>query len=125
MTQENPTILLIEDDRFLRNLMQKKLEQEDFNLLTSVDGEEGLNSAKEKKPDLILLDLLLPSMSGWEVLKKIKNKKETKSIPVLILTNLGEKKDVEKGLSLGAADYIIKAHFTPEEIINKVKKYLD
>ena len=119
-----PKILLVEDDKFLRELISKKLEQEKFNVITAIDGEQGFKLIKKEMPDLILLDLLLPSMSGWEVLEAIKKDATIASIPVLILTNLGEKEDVENGLQSGAQDYIIKAHYTPNEIIDKVKKYL-
>lgn len=117
-------ILIIEDDKFLRDLIAKKLYEEGYSTLSATDGEEGLQSIKQKKPDLVLLDILLPSMSGWEVLNKAKADPEVSKIPILLLTNLGEKEDVEKGLKLGAEDYIIKAHFTPNEIIEKVEKCL-
>jgi len=118
-------ILIIEDDQFLRDLIERKLIQTGYQVLSAADGEEGLKTIGEEKPDLVLLDLLLPSMSGWEVLEKIKANPEISKIPILILTNLGEKEDVEKGLKMGANDYIIKAHFTPNEIIKKVEKYLN
>jgi len=117
-------ILIVEDEKFLRTLMTKKLDQENFDTITAVDGEEALKKIKKEKPDLVLLDILLPSITGWEVLKKIKKDPKMKDLPVLMLTNLGEKEDVEKGLEMGASDYIIKAHFTPSEIVDKVRKYL-
>lgn len=120
-----PKILIVEDDKFLRDLIERKLAQTSYQVITATDGEEGLKMIQEQKPALVLLDILLPSMSGWEVLEKMKTNSEMSKIPVLILSNLGEKEDVEKGLKMGADDYIIKAHFTPNEIIEKVEKCLN
>jgi len=117
-------ILIIEDDRFLRELITRKLLDEGFAIIEAVDGEEGIKKVKEEKPDLILLDLILPSIDGFEVLSQIKKEENLKSIPVIILSNLGQKEEVEKGLKLGAIDYLIKAHFTPGEIIEKIKNNL-
>lgn len=117
-------ILIIEDDKFLRDLIAKKLIKEDFEISEAIDGEEGARKVKEEKPDLILLDLILPGIDGFEVLSKIKEDPGLASIPVIILSNLGQKDDVERGLKLGAVDYLIKAHFTPGEIIEKIKKAL-
>ncbi|MDD2697102.1 MAG: response regulator [Candidatus Pacebacteria bacterium] len=115
------TILVIEDDKFLRELISQKLIKEGYNISEAVDGEEGIKKIKEEKPDLVLLDLILPGIDGFEVLTKMKEDPSLGSIPVIILSNLGQKEDVEKGLKLGAADYLIKAHFTPGEIIDKIK----
>ena len=117
-------ILLLEDDKFLRELIAQKLRKEGFLISEAIDGEEGLKKIKEEKPDLILLDLILPGIDGFEVLEKIKSDDSTSPIPVIILSNLGQKDDVEKGLKLGAIDYLIKAHFAPREIIEKIKKGL-
>jgi len=78
-------------------------------------------SGKSKKPDLVLLDLILPGIDGFEVLAKVKEDPATTSVPVIILSNLGQREDVERGMKLGAIDYLIKAHFTPNEIIDKIK----
>ncbi len=117
-------ILIIEDDKFLRELISRKLGNEDFETLEAVDGEEGIKKIKEEKPDLILLDLILPSIDGFEVLSRMKEDPSLSSIPVIILSNLGQKEEVERGLKLGAVDYLIKAHFTPGEIIEKIKNIL-
>lgn len=117
-------ILIVEDDKFLRELMAQKLVREGYEILESVDGEDGLKKVKNDKPDLVLLDLILPSMDGFEVLSRIKEEVADGAPPVIILSNLGQKEDVEKGLKLGAVDYLIKAHFTPGEIIEKVKNVL-
>jgi len=115
------TILIIEDDKFLRELISQKLIKEGYNISEAVDGEEGIKKIKEEKPGLVLLDLILPGIDGFEVLTKMREDPSLSSIPVIILSNLGQKEDVEKGLKLGAADYLIKAHFTPGEIIDKIK----
>jgi len=117
-------ILVVEDDKFLRELIVRKLSDEDFNVEEAVDGEEGLRKIKELKPDLVLLDLILPGIDGFEVLSRMKEEISLSSVPVIILSNLGQREDIERGLKLGAVDYLVKAHFTPNEIIEKVKKVL-
>jgi len=118
-------ILIVEDDKFLRELIVKKLSSEGYEVPEAVNGEEGVKKIEEEKPDLVLLDLILPGMDGFEVLTQIKKNSELAQIPVIILSNLGQKEDIERGLNLGAVDYLIKAHFTPNEIIEKVKKILE
>lgn len=117
-------ILIVEDDKFLRELISQKLVKEEYDISEAVDGEEGIKKIKEEKPELILLDLILPGIDGFEVLSRMKEDASISSIPVIILSNLGQKEDVEKGLKLGATDYLIKAHFTPGEIIEKIKAIL-
>jgi len=117
-------ILLIEDDKFLRELMVKKLLTMDYDVAFAVDGESGLSMIKEVKPDVVLLDLILPGINGFEVLEKAKQDPEIADIPVIILSNLGQKEDIERGQELGAADFMIKAHFTPQEVANKIKTVL-
>jgi DNA-binding response OmpR family regulator len=117
-------ILIIEDDKFLRDLLSKKLQDEKFEIVTAIDGEEGIKKTDEEKPDMVLLDLILPSINGFEVLKKVKENPKTSAIPVIILSNLGQREDVERALSGGAKDYLIKANFTLDEILEKIKKYL-
>lgn len=117
-------ILLVEDDEFLAELYATKLDLEGFEVALAVDGEKGLKMIKEKKPDLILLDIILPKMDGFEILKMIKADKELKNIPVILLTNLSQKDEVKKGLDLGANDYLIKAHFMPSEVVKKIKQSL-
>jgi len=118
------TILIIEDDKFLRELIAKKLTDAGYDSSEAADGEEGLKKIKEEKPDLILLDLILPGIDGFEVLSRTREDPALTSIPVIILSNLGQKDDVERGLKLGAIDYLIKAHFTPNEIIEKIANAL-
>lgn len=118
-------ILVIEDDKFLLKIIKKKLSTEDYQLVQAMNGEEGLRSAREEKPDLILLDLVLPEMDGFEVLKKLKDNPACSAIPVIILSNLGEREKVNKGLKLGAADYLVKADLNPGEIVNRIKLLLE
>lgn len=118
-------ILLIEDDPFLLSMYSVKFESEDFKVLTAEDGEKGIKIALKEKPEIILLDILLPKMNGFEVLAKLKKSDETKNIPIILLTNLSQKDEISKGLSLGADDYLIKAHFMPSEVVEKIKKYIN
>lgn len=120
----NQKILIIEDDKFLRDLIVQKLQKEGYVVVEAVDGEEGVAKAREDQADLVLLDLILPGMDGFMVLEQIKKDQKTKDMPVIILSNLGQKEDVDRGLRLGAADFLIKAHFTPGEIIEKIKTIL-
>lgn len=124
MATSPKTILIIEDDKFLRELIVQKLIKEGFEVSEAVDGTEGIKKIKEEKPALILLDLILPGIDGFEVLTKMKEDSLLASTPVIILSNLGQKEDVERGLKLGAVDYLVKAHFTPGEIITKIKSIL-
>jgi len=118
-------ILIIEDDPFLSEMYATKLTESGFEAEVAPDGKKGLAMVTDLKPDLVLLDIVLPKMDGFEILKKIKDDDELKNIPVVLLTNLGQKSEVEKGLSLGADEYIIKAHFTPTAVVVKVKEILN
>jgi DNA-binding response OmpR family regulator len=117
-------VLIVEDDSFLANIYKTKFEMEGFRVSVSDNGETGLTDAQKKKPDIILLDILLPKMDGFVVLEHLRADKEMRNTPVILLTNLGQKDDVEKGLELGASDYLIKAHFKPSETVAKVRKVL-
>lgn len=114
-------ILIIEDDDFFRELLRKKLSSKDFNIFEAIDGERGIAAMKEKKPDLVLLDLLLPNVDGFEVLAKVKSDSDISSIPIIVLSNLGQQEDIEKALKLGASDYLIKSQFDINQIVDKVK----
>lgn len=117
-------ILLIEDDPLLVDIYTTKFKEAGFELEVAADGEEGLKKIRDEKPDLVLLDIVLPQFDGWEVLRKVKTDKALKGIKVVVLSNLGQKSEVEKGLKLGAAKYLIKAHYTPSEVVKEVKKVL-
>ncbi|MFH0857731.1 MAG: response regulator [Candidatus Magasanikbacteria bacterium] len=122
---ENIHVLIIEDDNFLANIYKTKFEMEGFKVSVADNGETGLADISKKNPDIVLLDILLPKMDGFTVLEHAKADKATKNIPIVLLTNLGQKDDVDKGLQLGAVDYLIKAHFKPSETVDKVRKILD
>lgn len=117
-------VLVVEDDKFLRELINRKLQSENFETVLAVDGEVALVLIEKEMPDIVLLDLILPGINGFEVLAKIKESEKTKNIPVVILSNLGQKDDIDKGMNLGATDYLVKAHFTPSEIIEKTNQIL-
>jgi DNA-binding response OmpR family regulator len=121
---EKKNILIVEDDSILQKALQEFLIEEGFEAVSALDGEEGLKMAKAKKPDLILLDIILPKKNGYEVLAELKSDEETKKIPVILLTNLGSLSDVEKALELGATTYLIKADYKLEEIVKKIKETL-
>jgi len=118
-------ILIIEDDSFLLQMYSTKFELEGFVVESALDGSRGLALAKKIKPSVILLDLLMPKMDGFEVLQAIKADEEIKDIPVIILSNLSQREEVKKCFDLGAEDYLIKAHFVPAEVINKIKKLIN
>jgi len=122
---EDRKILIVEDDDFLLQMYSTKLELEGFKVLEAMNGLQGLKTAQKEKPDLILLDLNLPELSGFEVLSQLKRDEDTKNIRVLILTNYSQKEDIDRCLELGADDYLIKAHFVPSEVIAKIKVILD
>jgi DNA-binding response OmpR family regulator len=117
-------VLIVEDDKFLRELLVRKLKTEGLEVSVAIEGKEALKKIREEFPQLVLLDLILPGLDGFEVLKEMRKNPVMTKIPVIILSNLGQKEEVEKGMRLGANDYLIKAHFTPKEIIDKVKRLL-
>ena len=120
----NAKVLVVEDDMFLAKILSTKLEKEGFSVVLAFDGEEALNKLKKEIPDLILLDLILPKKNGFEVLEEIKLDDKLNKIPVIILSNLGQQSDVVKGKELGAVDYLIKANFSLDEVISKIKEHL-
>ncbi|MFH0831172.1 MAG: response regulator [Parcubacteria group bacterium] len=117
-------IFLVEDDLFLSDMYRTKFTLSGFEMPHAEDGESALRMIKEVKPDLVLLDIVLPKRNGFDVLKELKKDAELSKVPVILLTNLSQKDDVDKGFELGANDYIIKAHFTPAEVVAKVEKVL-
>lgn len=117
-------ILFIEDESALQRAATQILSEEGYQMSSALDGEIGLRLAKEEKPDLILLDLILPKKDGFEVLQELKRDEATKNIPVVILTNLEGSTDVEKALQLGATTYLVKTNYRLEEVVEKVKGIL-
>jgi len=117
-------ILIIEDDLYLKELIVKKLKKENFEVLETSNGKKGLEKIKTERPDLVLLDLILPEINGYDILTQVKADPEISNIPIIIISNLGQIQEIRKGLKSGAVDYLIKAHFTPTKIIEKVKRYI-
>ncbi|MDP3661649.1 MAG: response regulator [bacterium] len=117
-------VLWVEDDTFLSDLIARKLSTQECTMAHAIDGEEALALAASEHPDVILLDILLPGVDGYEVLKRLKANPQTKSIPVILLSNLGQSDDVEKGKTLGAARFLIKATVTLDEIVAEIKSVL-
>lgn len=119
------TILLVEDDPFLIDVYSTKLKEDGFGVFVADDGEKVAEAIKECKPDLMLLDIVLPNLNGWEILRMIRKDEATKSLKVIILSNLAEKEEVEKGINFGADKYLVKAHYTPTEVVKEIKKILE
>jgi len=117
-------ILFIEDESALQKTLGDVLSREGYKVISALDGEAGLRMAKTEKPDLILLDLILPKITGFDLFKKFRTDPETKKIPVVVLTNLGQMADIEKVLKLGPAAYLIKNNYNLTEVVGKIKKAL-
>lgn len=124
MENKKINVLLVEDDVFLSKMYQAKLDIAGFNVAATFNGEDGLAMAQKNLPGIILLDIILPKMDGYQVLKQLKKVEATKNIPVILLTNMGQKEDIDRGLALGAVDYLIKAYFTPAEVVKKIQKVI-
>ena len=117
-------VLIIEDDEFLRSLAAKRLEKDGYVVSVAADGDSAVAKAEETTPEIILLDLLLPGLSGFEVLEKLRAEDKFKTTPVIVFSNLGQKEDIEKAKTLGASDFLIKANFTLDDVADKIKEYL-
>ena len=117
-------VLLIEDEKEVAELYRLKLSLDGYEVLTAENGEEGLEKAFSEKPELIFLDIKMPKMDGFEALKKLRSSEKTKNVPILILSNFDEQDLIEKGMTLGANEYLIKSQFTPEGISKKIKDWL-
>jgi len=118
-------VLLIEDEKMLSTMYATKFGKEGYDLVQAFDGEEGLAKAKSETPAVILLDIIMPKLDGFAVLKALKSDSTLKSVPVILLTNLGQDEDIKKGKELGAVDYFIKANHTPAEVVDKVKSLFE
>lgn len=116
-------ILVIEDDKFYGNIFKTKF-TEVYDIIVAVNGKEGIEEAKKRKPDLILLDLIMPMQDGFETLQELKADPVLKDVNVIILSNLGQENDIKKAKDLGAIDYLIKANVSLQEAVDKVKQYL-
>lgn len=124
MSDNKKKIMIVEDDVFVMDIYQTKLAQEGFEIIPALNGVEAMEKLQTITPDLMLLDIIMPYMDGLEVLRKVKADERLKNIPVILLTNLSQKDDIDKGLGLGANDYLIKSHFTPSEVLEKIKEYI-
>jgi CheY-like chemotaxis protein len=120
----NKRVLIVEDDNFVAEVYSTKLMEMGHEVTIAQNGEEGLKMIREDVPDLILLDIIMPVMGGIEMLEELKKSEEWKKIPVILLTNVGEKDSIQKVQSLGVNDYLIKSHFTPAEVIEKMEAVL-
>lgn len=116
--------MLVEDNDFIRNMYQLKLSKSGIKCEEAVDGAMALVKIKECKPDLVLLDLMMPNVSGIEVLEQLRSSKVTPQLPVLILTNIMDQPTIDKCKVLGACDYIVKTDLTPKEVVEKIKQYI-
>ena len=117
-------ILIIEDDFFIRELYNRQFVKDGYTVVTAEDGPDGLIKASQEKPDLILLDIMLPKLNGLDLLRTLKSKPETKSIPVILLTNLGQESVIKEGFEYGAESYLIKSAYTPSQIIEEIKNFM-
>lgn len=124
MAKVKTKILVVEDEAFLLDLYQTKLVQEGYEVFVASNGGDGYTAAEAHQPQLILLDILMPKVDGYAMLKKLKANVVLKSIPVILFSNLSQRSEIEKGLKLGAADFIIKTSITPAQLAEKVKSVL-
>jgi DNA-binding response OmpR family regulator len=118
-------VVLIEDDLFLGNIASEKVRSAGFEIAFYTTAEDALREIEKRKPDVILLDIVLPKMDGYEFLKLVKENDALKSIPVIILSNLGSQDEIEKGLNLGAVSYLVKSNITPDDIVERVRETVE
>lgn len=124
MENARPKILIVEDDKFLLKAYKIKFERAGLDVAVATDGVTGLTLAKREHPALIVLDLMVPLMNGFEFLKRVKKEEKLKTVPIVVLSNLGQEIDKRRAMELGVKDYLIKADYRLEEIVEKIKKYL-
>ncbi len=117
-------IAIMEDEELILNLLEKKLTKEGYELLIARNGEEGLKLIKEKTPDLILLDIIMPIKGGFEVLEEMQKDENLKNVPVIIISNSGQPVEIDRAQKLGAKDWLIKTDFDPQEVVDKIKKQI-
>jgi len=117
-------ILLVEDEELMIDLLQRKLQKEGYEISVARDGEEGLKAMREVKPNLVLLDIIMPKMGGFEVMEEMGKNKELKKIPVIVISNSGQPVELDEAQRLGAKDWLIKTEFDPQEVVDKVVKQI-
>lgn len=119
------SIIVVEDESFLSKVLAERLEDEGFGQIdVAGNGEEALNKIKQHKPDIVLLDMILPKMNGFEVLEAMQADSTLKKIPVLVLSNLGQDQDIEQAKKLGARDYIVKSNFSLQKVVEKIRSII-
>ncbi|MCH7541834.1 response regulator [Patescibacteria group bacterium] len=118
-------VLVVDDEPAVREIYNKEFSNNGFKVILAVDGKEGLLKAGEEIPDLILLDVMMPNMSGVDTLKALKKNELTKKIPILLLTNLGEEQIIKEGFKLGADGYLLKVSYTPAQVVDECRRFLD
>ncbi|MFA6422704.1 MAG: response regulator [Candidatus Buchananbacteria bacterium] len=122
MDEKKLKVLLVEDDQMILDMYRLRFEEEGYDILVTEKGSEAIELAGKEKPDIILLDVILPEIDGFSVLQTLKADMSTKDIPILLLTNLGQESDKEKGMTLGASDYFIKSRHTPTDVLKKIQE---
>jgi len=125
MAGKQKKIFLVEDDPFLSALLKSRLTKEGFDVIHVKDGEEAVNLLRDIKPDIILMDIILPRKSGFEVMEEMKADPQISNAPVMIISNLGQDSDIQRGKELGAVEYFVKAKISIDELIEKIKEFLD
>jgi len=124
MSQDKKKIIIAEDEPTLMGMYKLYFERAGFEVISVENGSECINSARKDSPDLILLDIMMPKVDGWEVLKNLKNDPETKKMPILVFSNFGQPQEIQKGLDMGADDYVVKSDLTPKEVLDKVNQMI-
>ncbi|MEK7519580.1 MAG: response regulator [Patescibacteria group bacterium] len=117
-------VLIVEDEEIIVDLLQKKLKNEGYDALVARDGDEGLKVMRKSNPDLILLDILMPKMSGLEVMAEMQKDERLKKIPIIVISNSGQPVEIDKAQRFGAKDWLVKAEFDPQEVIDKIEKQI-
>lgn len=126
MTDKKEKILIIEDEESLVAALSDRLIKEGYEVRTAVTGDEGWEKVNSERPDLVLLDIVMPVVDGWEVFKRINDSADSvvNSIPVMIISNLGDSEDIQKGVKMGAVDYLLKADFSLDQVVEKIGDFL-
>lgn len=124
MTDSNKKVMIVEDDEHISKVYEIKLAKEGIASILAVDGEEAVTKITSERPDVILLDLMIPKKDGFDVLAEIKKNPDTTNIPVIVLSNLGQQADQDRALALGANEYLVKVDYPIQEVVNRVKKYI-
>ena len=117
-------VLIVEDEQLILELLQKKLIREGYETLIAKDGDEGLKAMRQDRPDIVLLDIIMPKMGGLEVMAEMQKDPELKKIPIIVVSNSGQPVEIDKAQALGAKDWLVKAEFNPQEVIDKIEKQI-